>query len=58
MHEKLKGLPKIIYLNSKHHSERDDEMKTQFDLLGIENYERYEKEYTNKNISNKLLFKR
>ena len=37
MHEKLKGLPKIIYLNSKHHSDRDDEMTSQFDLLGIEN---------------------
>jgi hypothetical protein len=54
MHEKLKGLPKIIYLNSKHHSERDDEMKSQFDILGIENYERYEKEYTNKNIEEDL----
>ena len=29
-------------------------MKTQFDLLGIENYERYEKEYTNKNIEEDL----
>ena len=54
MHEKLIGLPKIIYLNSKHHPERDDEMRNHFEWLGIENYERYEKEYTNKNIEEDL----
>ena len=42
---KLKGLPKIIYLNSKHHSKQNQLMLDHFDLYGIENYIRYEKKY-------------
>ena len=42
---KLKGLPKILYLNSKHHSKQNQLMLEHFDLYGIENYIRYEKKY-------------
>ena len=32
---KLKGLPKIIYLNSKHHSKQNQSMLEHFDLYGV-----------------------
>tara|TARA_B100000427_G_scaffold101474_1_gene83670 strand:+ start:599 stop:1462 length:864 start_codon:yes stop_codon:yes gene_type:complete len=52
--KKLEGLPKIIYLNSKHDSDRDKWIRNHFDSLNIENYERYEKEYTTKDIDEGL----
>ena len=44
---KLKGLPQIIYLNSKHHPTQDRRMQENLDHYGVE-YKRYEKEYTTK----------
>ena len=52
--KKLEGLPKIIYLNSKHDQDRDKWIRNHFDSLDIKNYERYEKEYTTKDIDEGL----
>ena len=44
---KLKELPQIIYLNSKHHPTQDKRIQENLDYYGVK-YERYEKEYTTK----------
>ena len=38
---KLKGLPKIYYLNLDSRKDRSDWMESQFDKYGISNFERY-----------------
>ena len=43
---KLKGLPKIVYLNAKQDSVQNQLMIEHFDHYGIKDYIRHEKKYT------------